>query len=139
MITIKTEHLHFPTQGNTDILDITPQVQEMLKKAKLKNGIVVISVVGSTAGLTTCEYEPGLVQDLKDLFKKIIPQGHYNHDQAWGDGNGHSHLRASLLGPSLSLAFSGGELTLGTWQQVILIDFDTRPRKRDVVVQIIGE
>lgn len=138
-MTIKTEYLSFPTQGNTDIIDITSLIQAKLKSAKIKNGILNLSVIGSTAGLTTCEYEPGLVQDLKDLFEKIIPPGHYQHDRAWGDGNGHSHLRASLLGPCLTFPFQDGKIILGTWQQIIFIDFDTRPRKREVVVQMVGE
>jgi secondary thiamine-phosphate synthase enzyme len=138
-MTIKTEYLELCTKGNTDIFDITPQVAEKLSFHKIKNGIVTISVIGSTGGLTTCEYEPGLVADLKELFKKLIPEGSYHHDQAWGDGNGHAHLRASLLGPSLTVPFREGQLILGTWQQIIFLDFDNRSRKRKIVVQILGE
>jgi secondary thiamine-phosphate synthase enzyme len=138
-MTVITDHLNFSTQGNTDIVDITDQVEQKLKSVKLKDGIVTISVVGSTGGITTCEYEDGLVQDLKDLFQKLIPAGEYHHDQAWGDGNGHAHLRASLLGPSLTVPFNDQKLILGTWQQIIFIDFDNRPRRRKIVLQIMGE
>ena len=97
-------------------------------------------VVGSTAGLTTCEYEPGLVADIKAIFEKLIPKGvTYEHDMTWGDANGFSHLRASLLGPSLTLPFKAGKLLLGTWQQIVLIDFDNRPRQRKVILQFQGE
>ena len=138
-MSVNTQYLHFSTQGNTDIIEITSDVQEALSKAKLKAGTVTVSVVGSTAGVTTCEYEPGLEKDLKDFFQKIIPQSEYHHDQAWGDGNGHAHLRASLLGPSLTIPFVKGKLILGTWQQIIFLDFDNRKRQREVVLQFIGE
>ena len=133
-----TEQIKLSTKGNTDIIDITPKVADKLDSLKINSGIVNLNVCGSTGAITTCEYEPGLVQDLKDLFDKIIPRGHYNHDQAWGDGNGHSHLRASLLGPSLTIPFKNRELILGTWQQIIFIDFDNRPRQRKLVVQLMG-
>ena len=110
-----------------------------MQSLKIKNGILNLSVVGSTGALTTCEFEPGLVQDLEDFFEKIIPKGNYNHDQAWGDGNGHSHLRASLIGPSLTIPFSDKELILGAWQQIIFIDFDNRKREREIVLQFLGE
>ncbi|MDP8267012.1 MAG: secondary thiamine-phosphate synthase enzyme YjbQ [Candidatus Aceula meridiana] len=134
-----TEYLHFSTQGNTDILDITSDVQFSLDKTKLKKGIVTISVIGSTGALTTCEFEPGLEKDLKEIFQKLIPKGNYHHDQAWGDGNGHSRLRASLVGPSLTIPFDKVKLILGTWQQIIFLDFDNRARKREIVLQFIGE
>ena len=138
-MSIITEYLQLSTKGDCDIIDITPKVSQKLKSSKLKSGIVNISVVGSTGALTTCEYESGLVKDLEDLFDKLIPQGHYHHDQAWGDGNGHSHLRSSLLGPSLTIPFSAGSLILGTWQQIIFIDFDNRARQRKIVMQFIGD
>ncbi len=136
---IATEYLRLSTQGNTDIIDITSEVQNKLSSTRMKKGIVTISVIGSTGALTTCEYEPGLVKDLKEIFQKLIPQGHYAHDQAWGDGNGHAHLRASLIGPSLTLPFNKTKLLLGTWQQIIFLDFDNRSRQREIVLQILGE
>jgi len=136
---VVTEYLHFSTKGNTDILDITEDVQAALDKIKLKKGIVAMSVIGSTGALTTCEFEPGLQKDLKEIFQKLIPPGSYHHDQAWGDGNGHSHLRASLVGPSLTIPFNKNKLVLGTWQQIIFLDFDARARKREIILQLIGE
>ena len=138
-MTVATEYIELSTEGNAQVIDITPDVSSKLRSIKLKNGIVNISIIGSTGALTTCEFEPGLVEDIKDIFDKLIPAGHYNHDQAWGDGNGHSHLRSSLVGPSLTMPFSKGKLILGTWQQVIFIDFDNRPRDRKIVCQFIGE
>jgi len=114
-------------------------VEEKLKLLKIRDGIVTVSMIGSTGAITTCEYEPGLVQDIKEIFDKLIPAGHYNHDQAWGDGNGHSHLRSSLVGPSITVPFKNKELILGTWQQIILIDFDNRVRRRKICLQFIGE
>jgi len=136
---IVTEYLHFSTKGNAQVIDITDDVKDKLKKSKIANGIVNINCIGSTGALTTCEYEPGLVKDIKELFDKLIPAGDYHHDQAWGDGNGHSHLRSSLVGPSITLPIHNRELVLGTWQQIIFIDFDNRPRQRELVVQLMGE
>jgi len=139
-MSVMTRYLELSTKGHSDIIDITPQVAESLKSSKLKNGIVNINVCGSTAALTTCEYEPGLVQDLKEFFEKLIPQGkRYHHDDTWHDGNGHAHLRASLVGPSVTIPFHQGSLALGTWQQIIFIDFDNRPRKRQLTLQCVGE
>jgi len=134
-----TEYISLSTKGNAQVVDITPAVSKRLKSSKVKNGIVNVNVIGSTGALTTCEFEPGLVEDIKDIFDKLIPAGHYKHDQAWGDGNGHSHLRSSLVGPSLTLPFCGKKLVLGTWQQIIFIDFDNRPRDRRLIMQILGE
>jgi secondary thiamine-phosphate synthase enzyme len=115
-------------------------VQGLLSKTDIKEGTAVISVVGSTASVTTCEYESGVIQDLKDALDRIIPQKNgYHHDAAWGDGNAHSHMRASILGPSLVIPFQDKTLLLGTWQQVIFIDFDNQPRQRKVIVQFQGE
>jgi len=137
---VVTKHIKLKSQGETDILNITSEVQNALKKSKIKNGTVTVFVSGATGGLTTVEYEPGLVNDLKDLFERLAPRDdHYSHNAHWGDGNGFSHVRASLLGPSLTVPFSGGVLTLGTWQQIIFIDFDNRSRSRELVVQIMGE
>jgi secondary thiamine-phosphate synthase enzyme len=136
---VATHTIRLSTKGNADIVDITPEIAEFVDKLKMSNGIVTASLVGSTGALTTCEFEPGLVADIKDMFDKLIPPGAYHHDKAWGDGNGHSHLRASLVGPSLTVPFVKRKLCLGTWQQVIFIDFDNRARKREIVVQCIGE
>ena len=136
---VATEHISLSTKGNADVIDITDKVNDRIRSSGVKNGIVNVNVGGSTGALTTCEYESGLVQDIKDIFDKLIPAGNYNHDRAWGDGNGHSHLRSSLVGSSISLPFNDGTMVLGTWQQVIFIDFDNRPRSRKLMVQIVGE
>ncbi|MFH1662654.1 MAG: secondary thiamine-phosphate synthase enzyme YjbQ [Chloroflexota bacterium] len=133
---IKTETISLSTKGHCDIIDITPQVADVLAES----GTVTIFVTGSTAGLTTIEYEPGLISDLKEMWQRLVPENiPYGHDQAWGDGNGHSHVRASLLGASLVIPFSHKRLTLGTWQQIVLLDFDNRPRSRQLLLQIMGE
>ena len=125
------------TRGFNDILDITPQVRQVCASAKVDEGVAHLFVVGSTAALSTIEYEPGAVADLKDALERIAPMDAvYQHNEAWHDGNGYAHLRAALMKPSLSIPIEGGDLLLGTWQQVILIDFDNRPRKRTVVVQV---
>jgi secondary thiamine-phosphate synthase enzyme len=137
---IVTEQLSFNTEGNGDIIDITGEVALKVDGSGMKSGSVNLFVPGSTAGLTTVEYEPGLVADLAELWQRIAPQGAtYQHDKRWGDGNGHAHVRASLLGASLVVPFTAGRLSLGTWQQIVLVDFDNRPRSRQVVVQIMGE
>ncbi len=138
-MTIRHFTLEKQTRGFTDILDITRDVSELLTQTGLRDGAVLLFVPGSTGGLTTVEYEPGLLKDLPELFEKLVPSNRtYHHDATWGDGNGFSHLRASLLGPSLNIPFTNGRLTLGTWQQIIFIDFDNRPRHRQIVVQILG-
>ncbi len=136
---VVSRRIHLSSRGDSEVLDITRQVQEEVRGSGLKAGTVTVSVIGSTCGLTTCEFEPGLVEDLPALFERLIPPGHYHHDRTWQDGNGHSHLRASLLGPSLTLPFGSSGVVLGTWQQIVFIDFDTRPRSRELVVQILGE
>jgi len=139
-VQIITETISLSTRGNTDMVDITPQAQEIVHQHGLKEGQITLFVSGSTAGLTTVEYEPGLLKDLPEAFEKIAPAGRrYHHDLTWGDGNGHAHVRASLLGPSLVVPFTDGKLLLGTWQQIVLIDFDTHSRKRTVVAQVMGE
>jgi secondary thiamine-phosphate synthase enzyme len=137
----KTEQIQVQTKGNCHVVDITGQVSEVVAGSGLGAGVVTLFHVGSTAGLTTTEYEPGLVNhDLKAAFERIAPEaGRYEHEQTWDDDNGHSHVRASLLGPSLSVPFVDGLLTLGAWQQIILVDFDTRARNRMVICQIMGE
>jgi len=140
MAKTKAVTLDISTKGNTDIINITDEVENALHEAKLKEGIVNISIVGSTGAITTIEYEPALVKDLKELLENLIPkQKRYCHDDTWGDANGYAHLRSSILGTSKTLPVSKGKVSLGTWQQVVLIDFDNRPRKRKVILQFIGE
>ncbi len=136
---VVSKTLKLSTRGNAEVVDLTRDVAEALDGLDMKDGIVTVSCVGSTGAVTTIEYEPGLCQDIKDILDKLIPAGHYNHDQAWGDGNGHSHLRASLIGPSLTLPFNNRKMILGTWQQIIFIDLDNRPRQRQIVLQFLGE
>jgi len=139
-VMVKTEKIKVRTKGNCDIVDITGQVAAALAESGMRDGAVVLFNVGSTAGITTTEYEPGLVKyDIKAAFEKIAPENaRYEHEETWHDDNGHSHVRASLLGPSLSVPVVEGRLTLGTWQQIILVDFDTRARTRTVICQIIS-
>jgi len=135
-----TKSFSIKTKGDTDILDITHQVEKALKETQLKNGILTVFVPGSTAGITTTEYEPGLLQDLPATFEKLIPKrDEYKHNLTWGDGNGYAHVRAALLKSFFTVPFVKGEMILGTWQQIILVDFDNRRRQREIVVQIIGE
>jgi secondary thiamine-phosphate synthase enzyme len=135
-----SKKLTLKTAGNGDTIDLTPGVERAIAEANLSGGVVTLFVVGSTAALTTIEYEDGAVNDLGRAIERMAPHDmEYEHHLRWGDDNGHSHVRAALLGPSLSVPFVGRRLTLGTWQQIILIDFDTRPRQREVVAQIIGE
>ena len=138
---VETKKLQIKTKGNCDIVNITEDVSEAISQSPIRNGAVTVFNVGSTAGITTTEYEPGLVNyDLEALFERIAPQSiRYEHEETWHDDNGHSHVRATLLGPSLNVPIVDGQMTLGTWQQIILIDFDTRGRTRTVVCQIIGE
>lgn len=138
---VKTTELKIKTKGNTDIIDITEQVQTAIDKSGTVAGVVTVFNVGSTAGITTVEYEPGLVsRDIKSAFEKIAGEDeYYLHEETWNDNNGHAHVRASLLGPSVAVPFVDGQMTLGTWQQIILVDFDTRSRTRTVVCQIVGE
>ena len=135
-----TSQISLQTRGNGDIIDITPQVVEQAAGTEIENGTVTIFIAGSTAGITTIEYEPGLVADLQGMWERLIPRDiPYNHDRRWGDGNGHSHVRASLLGASLVVPFHDRRLILGTWQQIILVDFDNRERSRQVILQIMGD
>ena len=137
---IVTRELQLRTQGNCDIRDITPQVSEAVRESGLQAGTVTIFSPGSTGGLTTIEYESGALADLRRALDKIAPPGQdYQHHLRWGDDNGHSHIRAALIGPSLTVPFVRRQLTLGTWQQIVFIDFDTRPRERRLILQIMGE
>ena len=136
---IATRYLEFETHSG-EVLDITDEVQEALEKTSLKTGVVTVFVTGATAAITTIEYEDGLVADLGDALQRIAPvEIDYAHNERWHDGNGHSHIRASLLGPGLTVPFCERRLMLGTWQQIVFLELDNRPRKRKVVVQIMGE
>jgi secondary thiamine-phosphate synthase enzyme len=137
---VVTEKISLESKGDCDIIDITPEVQRRLAETDIKDGTVTLFISGSTAGITTIEFEPGLISDFKKMWERNIPRDiPYEHDRAWGDGNGHSHVRASLLGASLVIPFSDRRLTLGTWQQIVVVDFDNRARSRQIVVQIMGE
>jgi len=135
-----TKEITIPSRGNTDIIDITREVEKHVGESAVKNGTVTVFVTHSTAGITTIEHESGLLADFKAMWERVIPKNvPYDHDRAWGEANGFSHVRASLLGASLVIPVSGGTTMLGTWQQVVLVDFDNRPRSRKVVVQVMGE
>lgn len=137
---VKTGTIRLSTRGNADVHDITPRVAAALEASGLVDGILTVFCPSATSAVTTLEFESGCVSDLRRLFDEIIdPRREYAHNARWGDGNGHSHARAALLGPSLTIPFNGGRLALGTWQQVVYVDFDTRPRQRELVVQMIGE
>ena len=137
---VKTKQLSIHTRGEGDILDVTGAVGEAVAETKLKNGIVTVFVPGSTGALTTIEYEPGLLKDFPNMLERIAPKNLvYEHEKRWHDGNGHSHVRASLIGPSLTVPFSNGRLTLGTWQQIIFMELDVRNRARNLILQIMGE
>lgn len=137
---VKTGSIQLSTRGNADVQDITAQIAQVVRDSEIRNGTVTVFCPSSTSALTTIEYESGCVSDLRRLFEEIIPQNkEYAHNAKWHDGNGHSHVRAALLGPSLTIPFVEDRLTLGTWQQVIYVDFDVRSRSRELVLQIIGE
>ena len=139
-MTVKTKQLSIHTKREGDILDITSEVDDAVVETKLKNGIVTVFVPGSTGALTTIEYEPGLLKDFPNMLERIAPKNLvYEHEKRWHDGNGHSHVRASLIGPSLTVPFANGRLTLGTWQQIIFMELDVRSRVRNLILQIIGE
>lgn len=135
-----TKNVHLKTRGQTDIVDITGKVAGEVAASGITNGTVTVFISGSTAGVTTIEYESGLVADFKNAWQRIAPLGiPYEHDARWGDGNGFSHVRASFLGCSLVVPIAGKSLLLGTWQQIVVVDFDNRPRSREIVLQIMGE
>ncbi len=139
-MSVITKKIKLSTKGDTDIVNITDRVSGIVSKTGLENGLVTVFVPGSTGSLTTIEYEPGLVQDLKIFFERIAAKSDtYQHNLRWHDGNGYAHVRASFLGPSISIPFVSCELQLGTWQQIIFIDFDNRPRDRELIVQVMGE
>ena len=135
-----TKIVQLRSSKENDIIDLTEQTSEALKESKLENGLVTVFVSGSTAAMTTIEYEPGLRHDFPKMLSRIVPKDiQYHHDDTWHDGNGHSHVRASLIGPSLSIPFSNGLLNLGTWQQIVMLEMDTRQRERVITLQILGE
>ncbi|MBE9478296.1 MAG: YjbQ family protein [Chloroflexi bacterium] len=137
---VVTREITLNTKGECDIIDITPDIEQEVAKAGMAKGVVTIFVAGSTAGLTTIEFESGVLADLQGMWERIVPKDiTYAHDRRWGDGNGYSHVRASLLGASLTVPFSNKRLMVGTWQQIVLVDFDNRPRSRQVILQIMGE
>ncbi len=139
-MSVKSYDFHVDTKGYCDIVDVSTQVQELVRKSALTNGIVTVFIPGSTASVTTVEFESGLLSDLQNAFDRLVPaELEYAHDARWGDGNGFSHVRAALIKASLSIPFSDGSLNLGHWQQIVVIDFDNRPRKRRVLVQVMGE
>ena len=137
---ISTQHFELKTKGNTEIIDITEHVQSIIDSSNYYQGNALIFIGGSTAAITSIEYEPGLLKDYPKFFENIIPSNkNYEHDNTWHDGNGHSHIRAALQGASFTVPFLNGKLLLGTWQQIILIDFDNRPRNRKIIIQLTGE
>lgn len=137
---VHRETFHVSTRGDGQMLDVTSEVSGAVRRTGLSAGTATVFVSGSTASFTTIEYEPGLVEDMEELFDRIAPSAReYHHNLRWHDGNGHAHVRASLLGPSLTIPFNSGKLELGIWQQVVLLDFDNKPRSREIICQVIGE
>ena len=139
-MTVISKTIRLSTQGNCDLIDITAEIAREISNSNISNGIATIFIAGSTAGITTIEYEDGLISDFKDMWDRNVPLNlPYQHDRRWGDGNGHSHVRASLQGPSLVVPFANKKMTLGTWQQIVIVDFDNRARSREIVLQLLGE
>jgi secondary thiamine-phosphate synthase enzyme len=137
---VLTKTVQIKSKGENDMIDITQETAALIREGNLKNGIITVFVAGSTAAVTTIEYEPGLKRDFPKMLSRIAPNDiEYEHDNTWHDGNGHSHVRASLIGPSLTIPFRNRSLMLGTWQQIVLVEMDTQPRQRSIVIQILGE
>ena len=137
---IERDKVLVSTTSGTDIIDITPQVIDAVDRSEIRNGAVIVFIPGSTAALTTIEYESGVINDLKKAIERLAPKDlYYEHNERWGDGNGYSHVRSALLGPSLHIPIIDGRLALGTWQQIVLTDFDNRSRKRQIILQMLGE
>ncbi|MEA1958688.1 MAG: secondary thiamine-phosphate synthase enzyme YjbQ [Chloroflexota bacterium] len=137
---VVTERISIRTRGEGDVVDITQDIKSRVQGSGIASGTVTVFISGSTAGVTTIEYEPGVVSDFQSMWDRLIPRDiQYKHDQRWGDGNGYSHVRASTLGPSMVVPFTDRTLLLGTWQQVVIVDFDNRPRSRQIVLQIMGD
>ena len=136
---ILNEKISLNTKGSGDLINITEELHRLLDRSSLTDGNMLVFVSGSTAGIVTFEYEPGMIADIKEFYEKLAPSAsHYHHDDTWGDANGFSHVRGTFTGPSLSIPFQDGKLLLGTWQQVVLAEFDNRPRQREVIVQLMG-
>ncbi|HIE16721.1 MAG TPA: YjbQ family protein [Dehalococcoidia bacterium] len=139
-MTIVSKTIRISTKGNCDMTNITPEITREINNSGLSNGIATIFVTGSTAGITTIEFEDGLISDFKEMWERNVPQNiTYQHNRRWGDSNGYSHVRASLQGPSLVIPFTNKKMALGTWQQIIIVDFDNRPRTREIILQLLGE
>ena len=139
-MTVLTKVIQIQSKGEMDIINITNQASVAVGESNIKNGIITVFVSGSTAAVTTIEYEPGLIYDFPEMLSRVAPKDiQYKHDNTWHDGNGHSHVRASLLGPSLTIPIVEGNMSLGTWQQLVLLELDTRARNRNVILQLIGE
>ena len=139
-MTIATKRIQINTNGHADTINVTTDISREVNNSGINSGIVTVFIPGSTAGICTIEYEPGLISDIKDMWERLVPSNlNYEHNKAWGDENGHSHVRSSLLGTSITIPFVSKRLTLGTWQQVVIVDFDNRPRSREIILQIIGE
>jgi secondary thiamine-phosphate synthase enzyme len=139
-MTIEVYHIGVNTTGKMDIIDLTPKVMETVGGSAFLNGVVTMFIPGSTAALTTIEYETGVINDLKNAIERMAPEDlYYEHNERWGDGNGYAHVRAAMIGPSLQVPVVEGKLTLGTWQQIVLLDFDNRARKRQIILQMSGE
>lgn len=137
---VVTKKISLQSKGHCDIIDITPQVEQQVAETEINNGTATLFVAGSTAGISTIEFESGLISDFQSMWERNVPKNiPYNHDRAWGEGNGYSHVRASLLGASLAIPFNDKRLTLGTWQQIVVVDFDNRPRSRQIILQIMGD
>ena len=136
---VSTLEISVPTKGNADMIDITERIQNLINENGFLEGNAIVFVPGATGGVTTIEFEPGLKKDFPESFEKFAPSGAtYKHDETWHDGNGHSHIRASMLGPSITIPFENKNLILGRWQQVVLLDFDTKPRNRRIIIQLMG-
>ncbi|MBU0985379.1 MAG: secondary thiamine-phosphate synthase enzyme YjbQ [candidate division Zixibacteria bacterium] len=137
---VETQSYRFQTKGDGEMVDLTPEMKMAISRSSISSGIVTAFVPGSTGGITTVEYEPGLLKDVPELMEKLVPRDQtYAHDETWHDGNGFSHLRAALIGPDITVPFTNNRMMLGTWQQVVFLDFDNRPREREVIFQIMGE
>ena len=137
---VSNSSFNLKTEAKDEIVDITGKVQEIVSETRIKNGLACVFVAGSTAAITTVEHEPGLVADMKDAMERLYPKDiDYEHQRRWRDGNGHSHIRASFVGPSLTVPVVGGSLVLGTWQQIVFMEFDNKPRTREITVQVVGE
>lgn len=139
-LTVSSTSIKIRSKGENDMINLTDNIIEVIKQSKVSNGIITIFVVGSTGSIITIEFEPGLIKDFPEMLSRIIPKElEYGHEKMWRDGNGHSHVKASLIGPSLTIPFIGKKLCLGTWQQIVFLELDTKGRNRELILQIMGE